>query len=90
MELTNTGGRRRQSRDINNHEERNWELTTPSAIKKEDKEQIKTRALQAGVVEPAPLLALHNALMIAKIMRFEFPQDWYARVPSILGRNIAC
>jgi hypothetical protein len=67
-----------------------WRKTATNAIKKEDKEQIKTRALQAGVVEPAPLLALHNALMIAKIMRFEFPQDWYARVPSILGRNIAC
>lgn len=35
------------------------------------------RALQAGIVEPAPLLALHNALMIAKIMRQEFPHDWY-------------
>ncbi len=47
-----------------------------SAIKKEEKEQIKIRALQAGVVEPAPLLALHNAFVLAKIMRFEYPQDW--------------
>lgn len=54
----------------------NNRLTSSSAIKKEEKERIKTRALQAGVVEPAPLLALHNALMIAKIMRYEFPQDW--------------
>lgn len=54
----------------------NHRLTSSSAIKKEEKERIKTRALQAGVVEPAPLLALHNALMIAKIMRYEFPQDW--------------
>jgi hypothetical protein len=48
-----------------------------SAIKKEEKEQIKTRALEAGIIEPALLLALHNSLMIAKIMRYEFPQDWY-------------
>lgn len=48
-----------------------------SAIKQEEKQHIKTRALEAGIVEPAPLLALHNSLMIAKIMRFEFPQDWY-------------
>lgn len=47
-----------------------------SAIKKEEKEQIKVRALQAGVVEPAPLLALHNAFVLAKIMRLEYPQDW--------------
>ena len=48
-----------------------------SAIKKEEKEQIKIRALQAGIMEPAPVLALQNALMIAKIMRYEFPNDWY-------------
>lgn len=47
-----------------------------SAIKKEEKEQIKFRALQAGVVEPAPLIALHNAFVLAKIMRLEYPQDW--------------
>lgn len=29
-------------------------------------------------MEPAPLLALHNALVIAKILRYEFPSDeWY-------------
>lgn len=51
-----------------------------SAIKKEDKERIKNRALEAGIVEPAPLLALHNALVIAKILRYEFPSDeWYAQ-----------
>lgn len=48
-----------------------------SAIKQEEKQHIKTRALEAGIVEPIRPLALHNSLMIAKIMRFEFPQDWY-------------
>lgn len=62
-----------------------WRKTATNAIKKEDKEQIKTRALQAGVVEPAPLLALHNALMIAKIMRFEFPQDWPDAISSLIA-----
>lgn len=55
-----------------------WRKTAANAIKKEEKETIKTRALEAGIVEPAPLLALHNSLMIAKIMRYEFPHDWYA------------
>lgn len=60
-----------------------------SAIKQEEKQHIKTRALEAGIVEPAPLLALHNSLMIAKIMRFEFPQDWYVNysVSSITLTN---
>ena len=48
-----------------------------SAIKKEEKDKIKARALEAGIAEPAPVLALQNALMIAKIMRYEFPTDWY-------------
>lgn len=38
--------------------------------------QIKGRALEAGVTEPEPRLALHNALMISKILRYEFPADW--------------
>ncbi|PYI06330.1 importin 11 [Aspergillus sclerotiicarbonarius CBS 121057] len=62
-----------------------WRKTATNAIKKEEKEQIKTRALQAGVVEPAPLLALHNALMIAKIMRYEFPQDWPDGISSLIA-----
>lgn len=48
-----------------------------SAIKKEDRERLKSRAIEAGVVEPSPQLALHNALVIAKIMRYEFPSsEW--------------
>ncbi|THC92545.1 hypothetical protein EYZ11_007998 [Aspergillus tanneri] len=54
-----------------------WRKSAINGIKKEEKDRIKIRALQAGLVEPAPLLALQNALMIAKIMRSEFPHDWY-------------
>lgn len=49
---------------------------TNSAIVPEEKQKIKTRALDAGIIEPSRPLALQNALMIAKIMRYEFPQDW--------------
>ncbi|PKY04285.1 ARM repeat-containing protein [Aspergillus campestris IBT 28561] len=62
-----------------------WRKTATNAIKKDEKEQIKTRALQAGIVEPAPLLALHNALMIAKIMRQEFPHDWADGISSLIA-----
>lgn len=48
-----------------------------SAIGKDEKHKIKTKALQAGIVEPEIKLARQNAFMIAKILRFEFPQDWY-------------
>jgi hypothetical protein len=78
MASTSIGGKRRQS---------TWALmmeypgqrtnSTTSAIKNEEKQHIKTRALEAGVTEPTPVLALQNALMIARIMRIEFPHDWY-------------
>ncbi|KAL4939846.1 hypothetical protein BDV06DRAFT_197914 [Aspergillus oleicola] len=61
-----------------------WRKTAPNAIKKEEKEQIKIRALQAGIVEPAPLLALHNAFVLAKIMRLEYPQEWPQGIPTII------
>ncbi|KAL4810745.1 armadillo-type protein [Aspergillus unguis] len=61
-----------------------WRKTAPNAIKKEEKEHIKVRALQAGVVEPAPLLALHNAFVLAKIMRLEYPQEWPQGISAVI------
>ncbi|KAL4911267.1 hypothetical protein BDW74DRAFT_184677 [Aspergillus multicolor] len=61
-----------------------WRRTAPNAIKKDEKEHIKIRALQAGVVEPAPLLALHNAFVLAKIMRLEYPQEWPEGIPTVI------
>ncbi|KAA8644618.1 putative importin 11 [Aspergillus tanneri] len=62
-----------------------WRKSAINGIKKEEKDRIKIRALQAGLVEPAPLLALQNALMIAKIMRSEFPHDWPDGISSLIA-----
>ncbi|KAJ5130955.1 Armadillo-like helical [Penicillium bovifimosum] len=62
-----------------------WRKTAAHAIKPEEKQHIKTKALEAGIIEPAPLLALHNSLMIAKIMRYEFPHDWPDAIPYIIS-----
>ncbi|KAL4765716.1 putative importin 11 [Aspergillus foveolatus] len=69
---------------IKNGIDKYWRKTAPNAIKKEEKEHIKVRALQAGVVEPAPLLALHNAFVLAKIMRLEYPQEWPEGIPAVI------
>ncbi|EXJ95755.1 hypothetical protein A1O1_00879 [Capronia coronata CBS 617.96] len=53
-----------------------WRKTSSNAIDKHEKEQIRTKAIEAGDREPVPALALQNALMLAKIVRYEFPQDW--------------
>lgn len=38
---------------------------------------IRSRALDYGIKEPDRCLALQNALVVAKIVRYEFPHDWY-------------
>ncbi|KAK2795615.1 hypothetical protein FQN50_009701 [Emmonsiellopsis sp. PD_5] len=62
-----------------------WRKTAPHAIKPEERLHIRSRALEAGAVEPDPKLALHNALMIAKIVRFEFPADWPDAITSVIS-----
>lgn len=85
MVLINTGERRPPSMPLTTLylAKSSYTKSNSSAIKREDKERIKNRAIEAGIVEPAPMLALHNALVIAKILRFEFPSDeWYICFPS--------
>ena len=53
-----------------------WRKTASNAIKKDEKALIRSRCLQAGINEPDHRLALQNALVIAKIVRFEYPNDW--------------
>ena len=51
-------------------------LTVRSAVSKEDKNVIRVRLLESAVNEADHRLALQNALVVAKIVRFEFPNDW--------------
>ncbi|KAF7513857.1 hypothetical protein GJ744_006471 [Endocarpon pusillum] len=53
-----------------------WRKTSSHVISKQEKLKIRTKAVDAGIREPVPQLALHNALMVAKIVRYEFPHDW--------------
>jgi hypothetical protein len=51
-------------------------LLDDSAVSKEDKVAIRARLLESAVNEADHRLALQNALVVAKIVRFEFPNDW--------------
>ncbi|PVH94763.1 ARM repeat-containing protein [Periconia macrospinosa] len=53
-----------------------WRKTASNAVTKEDKAQIRSRLLQSAVNEADHRLALQNALVVAKIVRFEYPNDW--------------
>lgn len=53
-----------------------WRKTAQNAISKEEKARIRSRCLESGVNEPDHRLALQNAIVVAKIIRFEYPHDW--------------
>lgn len=59
-----------------------WRKSATNAVNKDDKAQIRANLLQSAVNEADARLALQNALVVAKIVRFEFPGDWYVTPPS--------
>ncbi|KAI1609016.1 armadillo-type protein [Exophiala viscosa] len=61
-----------------------WRKTSTHAIGKDEKQQIRTKSIEAGVREPVSALALQNALMLAKIVRYEFPHDWPDVIHTII------
>ncbi|EDU43667.1 importin 11 [Pyrenophora tritici-repentis] len=53
-----------------------WRKTATNAVTKEDKNTIRARLLESAVNEADHRLALQNALVVAKIVRYEYPTDW--------------
>ena len=47
-----------------------------SAVSQDDKTVIRSRLIESGTNEPDQRLALQNALVVAKVVRFEYPNDW--------------
>lgn len=53
-----------------------WRKTALNAVSKDDKDAIRSRLIDSALNEQDNRLALQNALVVAKIARFEYPQDW--------------
>ena len=70
---------------LKNGIDRHWRKSSGHAIGKDEKVRIRTAAIEAGVREPSRLLALQNALMLAKIVRSEFPHDWPDAITTVTG-----
>ncbi|KAM7193571.1 Armadillo-type fold [Naviculisporaceae sp. PSN 640] len=62
-----------------------WRHTARYAIKPAQKELIRSRLLQGSVGEEDKTLALHNALVVAKIVRVDYPNDWPDALPTIIS-----
>lgn len=72
---------------LKNGIDRYWRIyaQTKNGIKPDEKAVIRSRLFQGSVDEPEANLALHNALVIAKIVRIDYPADWPEALPSIIN-----
>lgn len=55
--------------------DKHWRSSRPNSIRREEKEQIKSRLFQL-LHEKNNQLTIQNAHSIARIVRFDFPSDW--------------
>ncbi|KAM7206716.1 Armadillo-type fold [Rhypophila sp. PSN 637] len=62
-----------------------WRHTAKYAITPPQKELIRSRLLQGSVDEEDKTLVLHNALVVAKIVRVDYPNDWPDVLPNIIN-----
>ncbi|UKZ75578.1 hypothetical protein TrVFT333_003266 [Trichoderma virens FT-333] len=73
---------------IKNGIDKNWRLyasTKASGITPEEKNLIRSRLLLGSVEEEERHLALHNALVVAKVVRIDYPEEWPEALPSIIN-----
>ncbi len=68
---------------LKNGIEKYWRKTASNAIKAKEKDIIRSRCLQSGIFEPDNRLALQISVLMAKIVRYEFPQDWPDAIDSV-------
>ena len=61
-----------------------WRKTAANAIKKDEKDSIRSRSIESGINEPDRRLALQISIVIAKITRYEYPHDWPDVLDSVL------
>ncbi|KAG9742022.1 ARM repeat-containing protein, partial [Aureobasidium melanogenum] len=70
---------------LKNGIEKYWRKTAANAVSAEDKAVIRSRLLESGIEKHDHRLALQNALVIAKVSRFEYPQDWPDLMSTLIG-----
>ncbi|RFU77616.1 armadillo-type fold [Trichoderma arundinaceum] len=72
---------------IKNGIDKNWRLYAhvKNGIGPEEKNLIRSRLFQGTIEEEEKHLALHNALVIAKVVRIDYPEDWPEALPNIIN-----
>lgn len=64
-----------------------WRLyaQVKNGIKPDEKAVIRSRLFEGTVGEPEPRLAEHNAFVVAKIVRIDYPAEWPDALSQIIG-----
>ncbi|KAJ6442838.1 importin 11 [Purpureocillium lavendulum] len=64
-----------------------WRLyaQVKNGIKPDEKNLIRSKLFQGTLDEEEKNLALHNALVVAKVVRIDYPADWPDALPSIIA-----
>lgn len=72
---------------LKNGIDRYWRLYTSAknGIKPEEKSLIRSRLFQGTIDESDKKLGLHNALVVAKVVRIDYPAEWPESIPSLIG-----
>ena len=66
---------------IKNGIDKYWRKTATNAVSRNEKDLIRSRCIDAGIKESDHRLLLQNALVVAKIVRHDYPHDW----PDAIG-----
>ncbi|KAH0556736.1 hypothetical protein GP486_005475 [Trichoglossum hirsutum] len=61
-----------------------WRRHAHNSISREDRSLIRSRLLESGAGEPNQRLAIQNALVISKIVRYDYPTEWPDVMSSIV------
>lgn len=69
---------------LKNGVDKYWRKTANNAISADDKDNVRSRLLESGINEGDQRLALQNALVVAKIVRFDWPNSWPDVIPQLM------
>lgn len=70
---------------LKNGMDKYWRKNVAKCILQAEKDQMRSKLLEGGVAEENTQLALQNALVIAKIVRIDYPNEWPEVLTSLIS-----
>ncbi|RKF65837.1 Importin-11 [Erysiphe neolycopersici] len=61
-----------------------WRKSAKNAISPDEKAHIRSRLLEGGITEEERNIALQNALLLSKIVRIDYPNEWPEVLPNLI------